>query len=122
MALTIPSAELFRKIAAHLDSLMPSLRRIEVELGSLGIPSQELTELKRHTWLMDEAFGLGSRIENYKGTRPIGLYRWDLECLVDAAEYALNDPKEYPNKSDSGYRSLLKLHNRLKEIYRKTYE
>jgi hypothetical protein len=71
---------------------------------------------------MVEAFGLDTRIENYKGIRSIGLYQWDLECLVDAAEYALNDPKEYPNKSDSGYRSLLKLHNRLKEIYRKTYE
>ena len=86
------------------------------------ISGDELTELKRHTWLMDEAFGLDSRIENYKGTKPIGLYRWDLECLFDAADYALNDPKEYSDKSDSGYRSLLKLHNRLKEIFRKAYD
>ena len=82
------------------------------------ISGEELTELKRHTWLMDEAFGLDSRIEKYKGTRPMGFYRWDLECLIDAADYALNDQKEYPDKNDSGYRSLLKLHNRLKEIYR----
>ena len=86
------------------------------------ISGEELIELKRHTWLMDEAFGLDSRIEKYKGARPIGLYRWDVECLIDAADYALNDPKEYPDKSDSGYRSLLKLHNRLKERYRKTYD
>ena len=86
------------------------------------ISGEELIELKRHSWLMVEAFGLDSRIEKYKGTRPIGLYRWDLECLIDSVDYALNDPKEYPDKNDSGYRSLLKLHNRLKERYRKTYD
>ena len=86
------------------------------------ISGEELIELKRHTWMMVEAFELDSRIERYKGTRPIGLYSWDFDCLIDTVDYALNDPKEYPDKSDSGYRSLLKLHNRLKEIYRKTYE
>ena len=86
------------------------------------ISGEELIELKRHAGLMVEAFGLDSRIERYKGTRPIGLYSWDFDCLIDTVDYALNDPKEYPDKNDSGYRSLLKLHNRLKEIYRKTYE
>jgi hypothetical protein len=86
------------------------------------ISGEELTELKRNTWMMSEAFGLDSRIERYKGTRPIGLYSWDMECLIDSVYFALNDPKEYPDKSDFGYRSLLKLHNRLREIYRKTYD
>jgi len=86
------------------------------------ISGGELTELKRHTWLMDEALGLDSRIEKYRGTKPIGLYRWDFECLIESIDYALNDPKEYPEKSDSGYRSLLKLHNRLKDIYQKSYD
>ena len=86
------------------------------------ISGEELIQLKRHTWLMDEAFGLDTRIEKYKGTKPIGLYSWDFDCLIDSVDFALNDPKEYPDKSDSGYRSLLKLHNRLKEIYRKVYE
>ncbi len=44
------------------------------------ISGEELTELKRHTWLMDEAFGLDSRIDKYKGAKPIGLYIWDFEC------------------------------------------
>jgi hypothetical protein len=86
------------------------------------ISGDELTELKRHTWLMDEAFGLDSRIENYKGTKPIGLYSWDFDCLIGAIDYALDDPKEYQDKNDSGYLSLLNLHNRLKEIYGKTYD
>lgn len=86
------------------------------------ISGEELTELKRHTWLMDEAFGLDSRIEKYKGTKPIGLYSWEFDCLIGAIDYALDDPKEYPNKDDSGYLSLLNLHKRLKEIYEKTYD
>ena len=86
------------------------------------ISGEELTELKRHTWLMDEAFGLDSRIEKYKGTKPIGLYSWEFDCLIGAIDYALDDPKEYPDKNHAGYISLLKLHNRLKEIYEKTYD
>jgi len=85
------------------------------------ITGKELTELKRHTWLMDEAFGLDSRIEKYKGTKPIGLYSWDFDCLIDAIDHALNDPEEYPDKKHSGYSSLLNLHRRLKEIYHNTY-
>ena len=86
------------------------------------ISGQELTELKRHSGMMIEAFGLDSKIEKYKGIRPIGLYQWDLECILDTIDVALIDIQEYPDKSDSGYRSLLKLHNRLIEIDRKTYE
>jgi hypothetical protein len=33
----------------------------------------ELNELHRFDWLMAESYGLGRRIANYKGTRPIGL-------------------------------------------------
>ena len=42
----------------------------------LLITGDELRELKRHTGAMAEAFGLDRKIENYKGTRPITLYRW----------------------------------------------
>lgn len=49
---------------------------------SLLISGEELTELKRLTWLMSEFFGLDSRIEHYQGKRPIGLYSWDFECLL----------------------------------------
>ncbi len=36
----------------------------------LLICGDELRELKRHTYSMAEAFGLDTKIENYKGTRP----------------------------------------------------
>jgi len=51
----------------------------------LLICGDELRELKRHTYAMAEAFGLDTKIENYTGTRPITLYRWDLECLLDVS-------------------------------------
>ena len=86
------------------------------------ISGNELTELKRHSGMMIEAFGLDSRIENYKGTRPIGFYRWDLECLLDTIDCVIDDKEEYPNKNDPSYLSLMNLYNRLKELYEKTYD
>ena len=53
------------------------------------ITGDELRELKRHADSMVEAFGLDRKIESYKGTRPITLYRWDLECLMDVIDYEL---------------------------------
>lgn len=86
------------------------------------ISGEELSELKRHTGLMIEAYGLDSKFEKYKGKRPIGLYRWDLDCLIDVIDIALDDPREYPDKKNSGYRALKQLSHRLQEAYRKTYE
>jgi hypothetical protein len=43
------------------------------------ISGPELIELKKYTFLMAEAYGLDKKIENYKGTRPIGFWRWDLD-------------------------------------------
>lgn len=79
------------------------------------ITGRELEELQRHTHFMAEAFGLDRRIENYKGKRPIGLYSWDFDCLLAVIEDVLNDPKEYPDKSDPGYNALKNLFERLKE-------
>lgn len=67
---------------------------------------------------MVEAFGLDSRIERYQGKRPIGFYRWDLDCLIDVIDIVLNDPREYPNKGDTEYKAIKKLHNRFKNEYR----
>jgi hypothetical protein len=86
------------------------------------ISGNELIQLKRHTLMMDEAFGLDARIEKYQGTRPIGFYRWDLDCLIDVIDSALADEKEYPNRNAVEYLSLQNLHNRLNEIYEKTYD
>ena len=63
----------------------------------LLIGGVELQELKRHTDSMAEAFGLDRKIESYKGTRPITLYRWDLDCLMDVIDLALSDKRGYPS-------------------------
>src|SRR5208283_349569 len=60
----------------------------DVKLAIL-ITGDELHELKRFTIDMVEAFGLDSRIEAYSGKRPIGFYRWDLDCLLAVMDLAL---------------------------------
>jgi hypothetical protein len=87
----------------------------------LLIAGEELTELKRMTWLMSESFGLDARIENYRGKRPIGLYSWDFECLLAIIDHALKDGKEYSDKTTSGYAALTQLSDRLLEEYQKIF-
>ena len=77
------------------------------------ITGRELEELKKHTWLMAEAFGLDRRIEMYQGKRPITLYAWDLDCLIDVMADALAVSPEYPDRSGPGYEALQRLHDRL---------
>ncbi|MEW6587071.1 MAG: hypothetical protein AB1442_15860, partial [Nitrospirota bacterium] len=76
-------------------------------------------ELKRHTSQMSEAFGLDEKIENYQGKRPLGLYRWDMDCLIDVIEMALDDLADYPDKKAPGYNALKSLLRRLRSEYRK---
>jgi hypothetical protein len=83
------------------------------------ISGEELLELQQHTMHMAEAFGLDRRIENYQGKRPIGLYSWDFECILAVIEYVIDNPKEYPDKEETGYKALKKLYDRLKAEYRK---
>ena len=80
------------------------------------ITGRELEELKKFTWSMAEAFGLDRRIENYKGTRPIGFYIWDLECLDTVTELALDDAEVYPGASGPGYEAMRKLHERIRQL------
>ena len=70
---------------------------------------------------MAEAFGLDRKIEAYKGTRPITLYRWDLECLMDVIETELNDPREYPDRVSPEYLALKRLGERLRTEYDRHY-
>ena len=86
------------------------------------IAGAELDELQRHTWMMAESFGLDRRIERYQGKRPIGLYRWDLECLIAAMESALADPKEYPSHTSPRYLALQSLCERVKQEYDEAYK
>ena len=88
---------------------------------SLLIAGEELAELKRMTWLMCESFGLDRRIDSYAGKRPIGLYSWDLECLLDVVDDALKSSDEYPDKTASGYNALAQLSDRLRDEYTRTF-
>lgn len=87
----------------------------------LLISGDELKELKKHTDSMAEAFGLDRKIENYMGTRPITLYRWDLECLMDVIDLALTDKRDYPDKSAQGFQALSRLGARLRREYDSVY-
>lgn len=87
----------------------------------LLIPGDELRELKRHTGSMAEAFGLDRKIENYQGTRPITLYRWDLDCLLDVIGLALQDERDYPDKTAPDYQALKRLGERLHQEYDTVY-
>lgn len=86
------------------------------------ISGRQLEELQKQTWQMCEAFGLDRKIENYKGTRPISFYRWDLDCILDVLDMALDDEKEYPDKKDEGYIKLYELYVDLKKAYKETYK
>ena len=90
--------------------------RIRVKISGL-----QLTELQEHTGAMCEAFGLDRKIERYKGTRPITLYHWDLECLLDILNWVLNDIKQYPDQETPEYIALHELHVHLKDLYKQTF-
>jgi hypothetical protein len=87
----------------------------------LLISGDELRELQKHTYRMAEAFGLDRKIENYRGTRPITLYRWDLECLMDVIVLALKDEKDYPDHASLEYQALQRLGERLHQEYDAVY-
>src|SRR5438034_975063 len=85
------------------------------------IPGDELRGLQRHADSLVEAFGLDRKIEANLGTRPLTLYRWDLECLMDTIECALDDPREYPDKAAPESLALNRLGERLREEYDRHY-
>lgn len=74
------------------------------------ITGTELRELKQLD--LPESLGLDRRIERYQGTRPIGLYRWDLECLLATLSLAVDDGYP-PFVSPKGKVALKTLHGRL---------
>lgn len=87
----------------------------------IKISGTQLDELKKHSWYMVEAFGLDSKVRNYKGIKPISFYSWDLDCILDVLDMVLNDKKEYPDQEDEGYIKLKELYVHLKNEYQKTY-
>jgi hypothetical protein len=81
--------------------------------ASILITGMELDELQRFIGMMAESFGLDRRIYNYQGVRPIGLYRWDIECLVDVINSVLEDPEYYPTQDSPEYQAIKNLRDRL---------
>jgi hypothetical protein len=98
--------------------MKPGKRDIPIKIKISG---RQLSELQKHTWKMIEAFGLDTKIDNYKGVRPISFYSWDLDCILDVLSMALHDEKEYPEKKDEGYVRLQELYMTLKKTYKETY-
>ena len=99
--------------------MKPGKNDIPVKVKMSG---RQLTELQKHTWQMCEAFGLDRKIENYRGTRPISLYSWDLDCIIDVLWLALDDKKEYPDKEDEGYIRLYDLYVYLKKAHKEIHD
>jgi hypothetical protein len=87
----------------------------------LLIEGSELKALQSLTWAMAEAFGLDRKIENYKGTRPLTLYRWDLECLMDVIGMELKREPDRRNRSKPAYPALKSLGERLHQEYNTVY-
>ena len=89
---------------------------------SVLITGLELEELKKHTYILCESYGLDSRLDRYKGKRSIQLYRWDMELIIETLEDVLSDENEYPDHNSPGYIAMNKLKERLSKIYKKEYK
>ena len=87
----------------------------------MKISGLQLTELKRYTVEMCEAYGLDGKIERYKGARPISLYRWDLDCIIAVLDTALDGHAAYPSQDSSSYLALSALRANLKRAYEQAY-
>lgn len=84
----------------------------------LLIRGAELRELKELD--LAESFGLDRRVQRYQGKRPLGLYRWDLEGLLDALSLELDKPDDYYSPP-ANKRAIKKLYNRLRAEYDSAY-
>jgi len=99
--------------------MKPGKNDIRVEVL---ITDDELTSLKLFIGDMAESFGLDRRIEQYQGKRPIGLYEWDLDCLIDVIYCVLKDlPLKSLEHDSQEYTALLQLYDRLCQIYEETW-
>jgi len=88
----------------------------------IKIEGEELEELQKYTYEMAESFGLDRRIDNYKGKRPIGLYRWDLECLRAVLWFALFKDNEYPDKTTPEYKAMNSLFEKINRLYNEAFD
>ena len=82
----------------------------------------ELRELRKLAWAMAESFGLDSRIDAYKGKRPIQLYRWDLECIEMAVDEAVKESEATRKGKGSSQSALKRLQVRIHALKEKAFE
>jgi hypothetical protein len=83
------------------------------------IQGDELDALQAQTYHLAESYGLDRRIERYAGKRPIRLYRWDVEWLIDVLVLVEDDrfkPRRLAERA-----ALASLKTRLKHIYAENY-
>jgi hypothetical protein len=85
----------------------------------LTVTEDELDELVWNSTNLIECFGLDRRIGNYKGKRPIGLYRWDIEALYEIYSSILEEDSDnyYSDKESPQYKAMLSLVTKFKEMY-----
>lgn len=81
------------------------------------ITGLELEELQEYARDMTETFWLDRKIANYKWIRPIWLWNWDIEYLIDLI-YIIFRQWDYPDKNNSWYLAMKNLEKRLKELYK----
>ena len=83
------------------------------------ITGAELRELK--LLALPESFGLEARVQRYAGKRPIGLYRWDLECLLATLSLELEERVQHSRLRRKDLAALRSLHDRLRTEYDSAY-
>ena len=83
------------------------------------ISGVELRELKLLP--LPESFGLERRLQRYERKRPIGLYRWDLECLLETLLLEVADRPQHPRLRRRDIDALKSLHDRLRKEYDSGY-
>jgi hypothetical protein len=104
--------------------MRPGPRDVPVRIK---IEGEELRELQEHTGAMAESFGLDRKIEEYQGRRPLTLYRWDVECLLDIIDMTIEEAenwskrKHYPGARKPKAEPLRSLLARLRKAYAETY-
>jgi hypothetical protein len=84
----------------------------------IRIQGLELKILQRLTLGMGDDFGLGNRIDKYKGTRAITFYLWDLDCLEAVTSFALANPQRERIEGPAELAALQSLHERLADLER----
>ncbi|XCN74910.1 MAG: hypothetical protein Q3M24_09265 [Candidatus Electrothrix aestuarii] len=89
---------------------------------NLLIQGDELDAMQDIGYVFTECFGLDTRIANYKGKKPLGLYQWDYECLIAGLDYIVNNEKGREGQSQNDLDLLSNLLERINRVYKKAYD